>query len=224
MSNGNHTVVTAWGFLGLRVEEPDSSWAANRTEILKALGVLTPNGTPTARLEVVKIGKVARLTMADWNYYREEQKQICRQCHAADTVNAQFKKYDAVLRESDGLMAEGIKTVAGLYKEGILEPKGGYPDLLAFYEAKTPIEQDLYIMFLEHRNRAFQGAFHDNWDYMHWYGWAELKTDLVKIKDEAKEMREAATAKKAPGFEAIAGLLAVILVYGIKYGRENRRR
>lgn len=46
----------------------------------------------------------------------------------------------------------------------------------------------LYVMFLEHRMRAFQGAFHMNPDYVTWYGLAEMKKDLVKIKNEAASM------------------------------------
>lgn len=44
-------------------------------------------------------------------------------------------------------------------------------------------------MFLEHRMRAFQGAFHANPDYTFWYGWAEMRSDLVEIKYMAEELR-----------------------------------
>ena len=43
-------------------------------------------------------------------------------------------------------------------------------------------------MFLEHRMRAFQGAFHMNPDYVTWYGLAELNKDLVDIRNEAENM------------------------------------
>jgi hypothetical protein len=68
------------------------------------------------------------------------------------------------------------------------------PDLLQFYEAKSSVEQDLYVMFLEYRMRAFQGAFHMNPDYVTWYGYAELKKDIVEIRHAAEAMR--AVAKK----------------------------
>jgi hypothetical protein len=103
-------------------------------------------------------------------------------------------KSDQVIKEADRLMAEAILTIAGLYKEGILpKPKNyGYPfpDLLTFHDAPTVIEQKLFVMFLEHRMRTFQGSFHANPDYSLWYGWSEMQRDLTEIKEMAAEMRE----------------------------------
>lgn len=86
-----------------------------------------------------------------------------------------------------------------LYKDGILEKPEGWkyaPDLLQYYEAKTSIEQELYLIMLEYRQRTFQGAFHASNDYMHWYGWAPLKTAVNTILEEAKRMRAEHDAKK----------------------------
>lgn len=44
-------------------------------------------------------------------------------------------------------------------------------------------------MQLEHRMRAFQGAFHANPDYALCYGWSELKRDLAEIKHLAGDLR-----------------------------------
>jgi hypothetical protein len=55
-------------------------------------------------------------------------------------------------------------------------------------------EQGLYVIFLEYRRRTFEGAFHMNPDYMHWYGWTPMKETLQKIKDEAEKLR----AEKTP--------------------------
>mgnify|MGYP002260438942 CR=1 FL=1 len=100
----------------------------------------------------------------------------------------------AGLRRSAGLQAEVLnQIVADLYKKGTIKPEDGkpaYPDLLTFYDAKTPVEQILYVMFLEHRMRAFQGTFHANPDYALWYGWSEMQRDLTEIKEKAAELRE----------------------------------
>jgi hypothetical protein len=101
--------------------------------------------------------------------------------------------------DADHLMAEGIRIVAGLYKDGVLpKPKTysyAFPDLLTFHDAPTVIEQKLFVMFLEHRMRAFQGTFHANPDYALWYGWSEMQRDLTEIKEMAAEMREKYTKK-----------------------------
>jgi hypothetical protein len=97
-------------------------------------------------------------------------------------------------------MAEAIRTVAALYKDGILaKPKNyayAFPDLLTFHDAPTTIEQKLFVMFLEHRMRAFQGTFHANPDYALWYGWSELRRDLDEVKTMAAELRRDFKKKK----------------------------
>lgn len=195
MQEGNHAVNTAWGFLAVRLPMPeDKQWAADRTTILKGLGVLDPDGKPTARLDVVKAANVARLTEEDWRKERDKMIQTCRQCHSVNFARAELAKGDDIIRQADRLMAEAIEIVAGLYRDGILaKPKNyahAYPDLLTFHDAPTPIEQKLFVMFLEHRMRTFQGTFHANPDYALWYGWSEMQRDLTEIRYMAAEMRE----------------------------------
>lgn len=50
-------------------------------------------------------------------------------------------------------------------------------------------------MFMEYRMRAFQGMFHVNPDYTHWYGWSEMRRALGDIKEMAE------TAEKAKQLE-----------------------
>ena len=198
MEEGNHAVMTAWGFLALRLPEDDPEWMADRVTILKGLHVLDPEGNPTPRLDVVKAGKVARLTKEEWQAERNRMVAVCTKCHSKTYAETNLANADAMIREADKLMAEAVVIVADLYKEGIIEAQEGkaaYPDMLTFYDAMTTIEQTLYVMFLEHRMRAFQGAFHMNPDYVTWYGLAEMKKDLVEIKKEAEEMRREASRK-----------------------------
>jgi len=119
--------------------------------------------------------------------------KICTQCHSKTFVGNHFIVADGVIRNADHLMAEAIRVVGALYKDGLLKKPKDYlfpfPDLLAFYDAPTTIEQNLYRMFLFHRQKTYQGAMHANPDYMHWYGWAEMKSDLVKIRERAEELR-----------------------------------
>ena len=192
MQGGDHNVMTSWGFLALRLPEDDKDWMNDRVAILQALGVLDDKGAPTARLDLVKAGKLARLTKEEFQQERDKMINICSQCHGKSYAKGQLDAGDMVIKDADKIMAEAIREVQGLYKDGILTKPANWtfaPDLLQFYEAKSSVEQDLYVMFMEYRMRTFQGAFHMNPDYMHWYGWAAMKSDLVTIKERAGEMR-----------------------------------
>jgi hypothetical protein len=200
MTEGDHGVMTGWGFLAVRLPMPeDKAWAADRATILQGLGVLDPEGKPTARLEVVKAAKVARLTEEEWQAQRAKMLATCGTCHSENFAKAELEKGDRMVREADRLMAEAIREVAGLYKDGAIAKRKdqphAFPDLLTFHDAATVIEQKLFVMFLEHRMRAFQGTFHANPDYALWYGWSEMVRDLTEIKALAAEMREKGTAK-----------------------------
>jgi hypothetical protein len=200
MPGGDHGVITSWGFLAVRLPMPeDRAWAADRATILQGLGVLDPAGKPTARLEVVKAGNVARLTEEDWKRPREAMVKACRECHSEGFARGELEKGDRMIREADRLMAEAIRAVAALYADGVLAKPAAwahpFPDLLAFHDSPTPIEQKLWTMFLEHRMRAFQGTFHASPDYALWYGWSELVRDLTEIRAEAADLREKAGRK-----------------------------
>jgi hydroxylamine dehydrogenase len=195
MQGGNHSVLTAWGFLAVRLPMlEDKQWAADRVTILQALGVLGPEGKPTARLDIVKAANVVRLTQENWQKERDKMIKTCNQCHSVNFAKGELAKGDQMIKEVDRLMAEAILIVAGLYKDGILpKPKNyayPFPDLLTFHDAPTVIEQKLFVMFLERRMRAFQGTFHANPDYALWYGWSQMQRDLTEIREKAEEMRE----------------------------------
>ena len=194
MQEGNHAVRTAWGFLAVRLPMPDDDqWASDRATILQGLGVLDPEGNPTARLDVVKAADVARLTQEDWQRERDKMIETCNRCHSVNFAKGELEKGDQMIREADRLMAEAIRIVAGLYKDGLLPKAESYayafPDLLTFHDAPTVIEQRLFLMFLKHRMRTFQGAFHANPDFALWYGWSEMQRDLSEIKMMAQELR-----------------------------------
>jgi len=194
MPDGDHGVKTAWGFLGVRLPMPeDKEWAADRTTILEALGVLDVSGKPTARLEVMKAADVVRLTQQAWQDQRDKMVEVCDNCHAASYVKEELHNGDQLIRDADKLMAEAIRIIAALYKDGVLKkPKGAtaaFPDLLTFHDAPTVIEQTLFVMFLEHRMRTYEGSFHQNPDYALWYGWSEMQRDLTEIRELAATMR-----------------------------------
>jgi hypothetical protein len=170
MVDGNHEVRSAWGFLAVRLPLPeDEQWKADQITILQALGVLDPDGNPTGRLDVVKAADLARLDQESWQNERDKMLEVCGNCHSVNFAKLELEKGADMIRQADRLMAEGIRIVAGLYKDGIIEKPESYahafPDLLTFHDAVTVIEQKLFVLFLEHRMRTFQGTFHANPDY-----------------------------------------------------------
>jgi hydroxylamine dehydrogenase len=194
MQDGNHEVRTAWGFLAVRLPLPeDKQWAADRATILQALGVLDPQGQPTQLVDVVKAADVARLTQEDWQRERDKMIKTCNQCHSVNFAKQQLQQGDDMIKNADYLMAEAIRIVADLYKDNILPKPANYsypfPNLLTFHDAPTVIEQKLFVMYLEHRMRTFQGTFHASPDYALWYGWSEMQRDLTEIRELAAQMR-----------------------------------
>ncbi len=193
MQEGNHEVRTAWGSLAVRFPMPanDEQWAADRVTLLNALGVLDPEGNPTARLDLVKQAQLVRLTQEEFDLERNKMVETCGECHAESFARAELEKGDQMIREADRLMAQAIEVVGGLYADGIIDiPEDFeyiYPDLLAFYNASTPIEFELHEMYMEYRMRTFKGAFHDNPDYA--IGWATMARSLTEIRQMAEQMR-----------------------------------
>lgn len=202
MQNGDHGVRTAWGFLGVRLPLPeDKQWAADRVVVLQALGVLDPDGKPTALVGTVQAADVARLTQEDWQQERDKMLKTCSQCHSGNFAREQLQAGDDMIKNADHLMAEAIRIVAALYKDGVVPQPTNYtypfPNLLTFHDAPTVIEEKLFVMYLEHRMRTFQGTFHGSPDYALWYGWSEMQRDLTEIKELSAEMRRTHTTAKS---------------------------
>jgi hydroxylamine dehydrogenase len=200
LPEGTHTNRTAWGFLALRLPMPeDKEWAQDRATILQGLGVLDPRGKPTPRLNAITSIDMVRLTEEDFQNERAKMLKQCVNCHSEKFAKGELAKGDRLIRDVDGLMAKGIKVVADLYRDGVIKKSKDYPsafpDVLTFHDAPTVVEQKLFLMFLEHRMRGFQGAFHMNPDYSLWYGWSAMKRDLTEIEELAAQMRRNAGKK-----------------------------
>jgi len=195
LPKGTHTNRVAWGFLAVRLPLPkDKQWAEDQTTILKALGVLDPDGKPTARLDIVKAADMARLTEEDWKNEREKMIKRCKKCHSENYAREELERGDRMIQRADRLMAQAINIVADLYKDGILKKPDhyayAYPDFLHFYRTGgSHIEQVLLKMYLKDRMRTYQGGFHVNPDYAYWYGWAAMTKALGQIMEMAEDLR-----------------------------------
>lgn len=178
--------------------DDDPGWTFDRALILQAAGILDDNLQPTERFtEIVVQGQAAR-GPEEFNELRVKMKANCNKCHSMGFIDQHFLASDEIVKAADHEFAKAIQAVQGLYRDGILIKPEGWkyaPDLLQYYDAKTMIEQELYLIMLEYRQRTFQGAFHVSNDYMHWYGWAPLKTAVNTILEEEKRLRAEHEAK-----------------------------
>jgi cytochrome c553 len=197
MAEGDHGVRTAWGFFGVRLPLPDeATWRADQQTIMQALGLLDAAGAPTLRLEQARDLDMFRMSQQAFDAERERMFETCNTCHSSTLVRAELQRGDEMIREADRLFAAAIRVVAGLYADGVLpRPEGvtqAAPDLLALQDAPSPIERRLFEMHLEHRLRAFQGAFHSNPDHALVQGFSRLAADLQDIEAMGRDLRRAA--------------------------------
>ena len=199
MPKGDHAVMTAWGELALLTDKHDPQWAQYRTAIFKYLHALDAQGHPTPGLDAILSAKMLRGTLEQWTAEREKMIRTCSQCHSREFARRNLEDTDQMLKEADGLVAQAIETVADLYRRGILRAEKGqpaYPNLGVLYEARTPIEQDLYHMVIDQRGVLIHGAFHMDPSIVTWEGQAGLKKSLLDIRQRAKEMIQQADAKQ----------------------------
>lgn len=178
--------------------DDDPQWTFDRAIILQAIGVLDENLQPTERFNVVLKARLVR-GPEEFNKLRKKMKNLCYTCHSKPYIDKQFVAADEIIKNADHEFAKAIQAVQGLYRDGILKKPEGWkyaPDILQFYDSKNSLDQKLYLIFLEYKQRAFQGAFHISNDYMHWYGWAPLKETVTEILEKAKELREFHELKK----------------------------
>lgn len=203
---GSHENHTSWGFLGVRLPLPkDKQAARDRETILKALAVLNPEtNEPGPFYAVIEKYDMVRLSDEAWQSERNKMYNVCSECHSEAYIKEQLQMGDAMVAKTDRLMAEAIRTVAGLYKDHIIKkPESypyNYPFLLSYMHTNgagwdkkmddySYIDQILLQMFMKHRMRAYQGMFHVNPDYAYWYGWEQMTKDLGEIKHLASVMR-----------------------------------
>jgi cytochrome c553 len=181
--------------------DDDPQWVLDRAAILQAAGILDGNLQLTGRAVEALQADLTRGPEA-FNKERARMKQICSNCHAKAYAEDFFKASDDIVKKVDARFAVGVRAVQGLYKDGIIPKPAKWdygPDLLHYYDAKTSIELELFMIVLEYKQRAFQGAFHASNDYMHWYGWAPLNKAVNEILEKEQKMRLDYAAKKKLG-------------------------
>jgi hypothetical protein len=128
---------------------------------------------------------------------------VCTQCHAASFATERLEVADGLHRNVTSVVNEAKDIIYALNYDRLLEPapsgwvRPANPDTAAeivlagtqLYRNLSAIERVFFKMYKYDNVKAWQGAYHFNPDYAHWYGWAELNMDLTDIADEAGKLR-----------------------------------
>ncbi|RQD78407.1 MAG: cytochrome C [Candidatus Syntrophonatronum acetioxidans] len=159
MPEGDHYVMTAWGFLGMRGEEDDPEWEGDREKVLHALEEMGPARAPN----------IMRDSMEKWEELREEMIDICSQCHAPSYVRRDLEKSDALLREADLVKAQLVDLTNQFYEEGLIDERTRF---------------NIFRDATAHRFKSYMGAFHNSPLYAWDEGFLALTADMVYVRDD----------------------------------------
>ncbi len=185
-------------------------------------------------------GELADITVTPENRARRnEMIRVCVTCHSEDKARGYLESADAHKLAGDALVVEGREILAGLYRDGLVQPSHGQvsagllpgprftaielPGGLAFhsptslYYDVTPVEREYFEMFFFSALKSYKGAFHMSPDYAWWYGYAEVLGHLARLRDEAQRLRDAAAVRARTLFMIVTGPLMVLAVLAAVY-------
>lgn len=133
---------------------------------------------------------------------RTKMLDLCQTCHARGFAARDLEKADAVRLQTLKLVDEARAIIQDLDDRGLLDPQPENrlahpqrgPELVLdgamLYEDVSHIESLFFRLNKYAAAKTIKGAYHQNPDYTHWYGNAEVKLLLNDIKGEANRLRE----------------------------------
>jgi hypothetical protein len=165
---------------------------------------------------------------------RTEMVRVCMTCHSEDRAREYLATADAHKLAGDALVIEGRDILAGLYRDGLIEPShakrsagllpgprftaldvpGGFVQHwpAGLYFDVSSIELEYFDMFFFSNLKSYKGAFHMAPDYAWWYGYADSLGHLARIRDDAEKLRAERATQKRTRFMLFTGPLMVLAV------------
>ena len=134
------------------------------------------------------------------NARRTAMVAVCKSCHTQGFARRELLTADAVRKQGEALVAKAAAIIRKLAAKGQLDPmpRDRPPHPLAgqslvldkdiIYQDTSHIERLYFKMKKYDLAKMIVGAYHQNPDYTHWYGNAELKLDLIDIEAEARRL------------------------------------
>ena len=109
MNNGNHKLMTSWGFFGIRPGEKDKKHAEYQKPVIRALKTLGPILAP----------KSTRASFEEWSKLRADMISVCSDCHSTSFAKKQLKRGDEVVKQANRVAAGIVLPAEKLLDEGV---------------------------------------------------------------------------------------------------------
>ena len=138
MNNGDHKLMTSWGFFGIRPGEKDKEHAKYQKPVIRALKTLGPILAPQS----------TRASSKEWNKLRADMISVCSDCHSASFAKRHLERGDAVVKQANKIAAKTILAAEEL-------------------RFKKVLSREDFFWFLRHKIHAqrmsmYIHAFHQN--------------------------------------------------------------
>lgn len=178
-------------------------------------------------------------TTAENRAKRAEMVKVCILCHSEDKARGYLESADAHKLAGDALVIEAREILAGLYRDGLIDPSHGWRSAgllpgqrfsavelpggvvehwpAGLYYDVSAIEREYFDLFFFSALKSYKGAFHMSPDYAWWYGYAEVLGHLARIREEAQRLRSAEATRKRTLFMLWTGPLMVLAVLAAVY-------
>jgi hypothetical protein len=106
-------------------------------------------------------------------------KQVCNQCHAKTLIDRVFTEGEAVIANTNQQVQAAGDIIAGLKKDGLLNP--------------APFSQPLDFLYFDlwhyDGRTSKHGAFMGGADFVQWHGNYPMLSKMVELKAQAEELR-----------------------------------
>jgi len=110
MNNGDHKLMTSWGFFGIRPGEKDKEHAKYQKPVIRALKTLGPILAPES----------TRNSFEEWSKLRADMISVCSNCHSTSFAKKQLERGDEVVKQANKVAAKAILAAEKLRSKKVL--------------------------------------------------------------------------------------------------------
>jgi hypothetical protein len=165
-------------------------------ENLLALSLADQSGNEKQDYAVTQVADSAEVLTQNRTFM---QQQVCGQCHTENFAHEQLLIADLIHENTRTILDETFDVLKALAVTGIgifntddrpVNPETG---TTGTYGANMKIRnltaiEKMYFTAMKYENvKTWKGAYHQNPDYTHWYGWSALVMTAGEIFDEATD-------------------------------------